>query len=90
MRWQVDRQAVGQTGGQVRWQVGGSTDTDRHSGMGGWERWQVGRQRQARDGWASGWEIQTDTVGWVGGRDGKWVDRDRLGMDGRVGEMASG
>ena len=61
----------------MRWQVGGSTDTDRHSGMGGWERWQVGRQRQARDGWA-------------GGRDGKWVDRDRLGMDGRVGEMASG
>ena len=37
----------------------------------------MGRQRQARDGR-------------VGGRDGKWVDRDRLGMDGRVGEMASG
>ena len=45
--------------------------------MGGRESWQVGRQRQARDGC-------------VGGRDGKWVDKDRLGMGAWVGEVASG
>ena len=37
----------------------------------------MGRQRQTKDGC-------------LGGRDGKWVDRNRQGMGGCVGEIASG
>ena len=78
----------------MRWQVGGSTDTDRHSGMGGWLRWQAGRQRQTRDGWVGGRDgkwVDRCTVGWMGGWERWQVGRQmHCGMDEWVGEMASG
>ena len=57
-------------------------------------RWKVdGQTGSGLDWWtgevASGWinrYRQIDTVGWVGGRDGKWVDRQT--RDGWVGAVS--